>query len=163
MGILKGILIVVCVVLIFMIGFIFGQFYNYFGHGFSLITGEAIAAPSVPSDVISERNIMVYGDRVVIAVEGASVSHYESSGSMAPVLDRGASGIRIVPRSADEIGVGDIVSFERDDNLIVHRVIAKEVDAEGVYFITKGDNSPLPDEEKVRFSDIRYVTIGIIY
>ena len=163
MGILKVIVIVVCVVLIFMIGFVFGQFYNYWGHGFSLITGEAVVAPYAPSDVVSERNITVYGDRVVIAVEGASVSRYESSGSMAPVLDLGASGIRIVPESEDEIGVGDIVSFERDDSLIVHRVIAKEVDTKGVYFITKGDNSPLPDEERIRFRDIRYVTIGIIY
>jgi len=40
------------------------------------------------------------------------------------------------------INVGDIVSFEQDNNLIIHRVV--EITSEGL--ITKGDNNRNPDQ-----------------
>ncbi len=46
--------------------------------------------------------------------------------------------------------------------LIVHRVVDKGVDSDGVYFITKGDNNNYSDG-KVRFEEIEYITIGILY
>jgi hypothetical protein len=44
----------------------------------------------------------------------------------------------------------------------VHRVIDKGIDEKGVYFVTKGDNNSVVDG-KVRFKDIEYVTIAIIW
>ena len=71
-------------------------------------------------------------------------------------------GIRIKPISVDDIKVGDIISYRSFENLIVHRVTAKGVDSKGIYFITKGDNSKFSDG-KIRYEDIEYITIGILY
>ena len=115
-----------------------------------------------PSDYLEKEKIVVYPDKVVIKVSGASVSSYASTGSMRPVLDSGANGIRVVPKSEEDIHVGDIISFKTGDSLIIHRVIEKGMDDEGVYFITKGDNNSFSDG-KIRFKDIDYLTIAIIY
>lgn len=121
--------------------------------------GEGIHAPL---DRISEDDIIVGDDTVILKVTNATISRYSGTGSMRPVLDSGANGIRIVPMVEDDVEVGDIVTFRSGENLIVHRVVIKGVDSEGVYFVTKGDNNDF-DDGKIRFSDILYVTVGILY
>lgn len=115
-----------------------------------------------PSNYIEEKNILVYKDRIVIMVDNPSLSNYADTNSMLPVLDIGANGVRIVPKSESEINIGDIISFEFEDKIVVHRVISIGKDQEGTYFITKGDNNEV-DDGKVRFKDIRAKTIAIIY
>jgi len=122
------------------------------------ITGSAIA----PSDTISEKDISVFADRVIINVHNATVSRYEGTGSMMPFIGTDANGIRVKPQSADEINVGDIISFNSSYGVIVHRVITKGSDVNGVYFITRGDNTYMQDA-KIRFNDILYKTVGILY
>lgn len=144
-------------ILIFLVGFIAGQLWNgYSNHG---VTGFVVG---LPSDFVDNRNIFVYPDKVVIEVEGAKLSSYDSTGSMLPTLGKGVNGISVVPESESDINVGDIVSFRQGDNLIVHRVIEKGVDEHGTYFITRGDNSPVNDG-KIRFEDIERVLIGLVY
>jgi signal peptidase I len=84
---------------------------------------------------------------------------------MEPVLSATANAIEIIPKSADEIKVGDIVSYESDftTGTVIHRVIDKENDTQGTYFILKGDNNPEQDPGKIRFSQIRRVVVAIIY
>jgi len=120
------------------------------------------ASKKAPNDLISENQIEVLPNKIIINVEGASLSRYAPTGSMKPVLDEGSNGIRIKPASEDDIDVGDIISFRNEGYLIVHRVIDKSFDEQGVYFITKGDNSLLNDG-KVRFKNIEYITIGVIW
>jgi len=115
-----------------------------------------------PSDSINQNQIKVLKDKVIIHIDDASLSHYASTGSMKPVLDENSNGIRISVESVDDINEGDIVSFKKDNMLIVHRVIKKGVDGEGVYFITKGDNNSI-DDGKIRFDQIDYKTIGVIW
>ena len=115
-----------------------------------------------PGDWIDENQVKVYSDKIVIDIDGASLSKYADSGSMKPVLDRQSNGIRIVPKTENDIKVGDIVSYKNGNELIVHRVVEKSVDEEGVYFILKGDNNNYSDG-KVRFKDIKYVTIGVLW
>lgn len=115
-----------------------------------------------PFDFIKENQIEVYDNKVVINVNGASISKYAATGSMKPTLDENSNGIRVIPKSEDNIHLGDIITFEQNGNLIIHRVIEKGTDNEGVYFITKGDNNNISDG-KIRFKDIKYVTIGIIW
>ena len=117
---------------------------------------------SAPFDFVAENQIQVFEDKIVINIDGASISRYAPTGSMLPVLDEGSNGIRIVPKSEVDIHIGDIITFNQDNLLIVHRVIEIGNDEQGTYFITKGDNSPISDG-KVRFNDIEYVTIGIIW
>ncbi|MBI2451580.1 hypothetical protein HYV50_00710 [Candidatus Pacearchaeota archaeon] len=155
-------------VFVFLAGFILGQIFNFSFDseritGFDIfsnkITGYAIEPPS---DLIDDKNIIIYPDKVVILVGGARLNNYEGSGSMSPLFGKNSNGITIKPNSEDEIAVGDIVSFRKNDELIVHRVVEKGFDREGVYFITKGDNSQVVDG-KIRFSEIEHVLIGVVY
>jgi len=124
----------------------------------SLIDGELEA----PGNWISEEDIHIYENAIVIDIEDASLSRYAPTGSMKPLLDKDSNGIRVVPENPDQVVVGDIITFEDQGDLIVHRVIEKGTDQEGTYFITKGDNNNITDG-KVRFENIRYVTIAIIW
>lgn len=155
-------------VLIFLLGFFscaflfvsFGSSLEIpFNTGLAVLDGGDVGAPS---DWVSEKDIIVLEDKIILKINGATLSSYVDSGSMVPVLDKGANGIRIVPASEDDVEVGDIVSFRAGALLIVHRVVEKGVDDEGVYFVMKGDANLLNDG-KIRFRDIEYVTIGVIY
>jgi hypothetical protein len=154
--------------LVFMLGFfscafIFISFSSGlevpFNTGLSVFDGDGTNAPS---DWVREGDIIILEDKVILKIDGATLSSYVDSGSMVPVLDKGANGIRIVPKSEEEIEVGDIVSFRMGALLVVHRVIEKGIDEEGTYFIMKGDANSVSDG-KIRFDDIEYVTIGVIY
>jgi hypothetical protein len=155
--IMKIILRILYVLLIFSAGFLIGQIWDSLFYGG--VTGLTINAPS---DFINDNKITVYEDKVIISVEGAKLSTYESTGSMLPTLGEGVNGISVVPKFPDEINVGDIVSFRKGEQLIVHRVVEKGTDEAGLYFITKGDNS-VADDGKIRFNDIERVLIGLIY
>ncbi|MBU0466363.1 MAG: hypothetical protein KJ718_06625 [Nanoarchaeota archaeon] len=148
---------VLYVVLVFLVGFIIGQVWNGYANGG--ITGFAIDAPS---DFIDNKDIIIYPDEVVIKITGAKLSNYDSTGSMLPTLGNGMNGITVTPESEDDIEVGDIVSFRKGNDLIVHRVIEKGVDEQGIYFITKGDSFPTADG-KIRFSEIERVLVGLVY
>ena len=127
------------------------------------ITGMVSAERDIsPSNFIGDEKIEVYDDRVVIKIKGATKGKYAPSGSMLPLIDEETTGIKISPRSPDEIGEGDIITYEEGEELIVHRVLEKGEDNEGAYFITKGDNNRINDG-KVRFPQIRSLTIGILY
>lgn len=115
-----------------------------------------------PSDWIKQEQIKVEKDRVIINIKDASLSRYAPTGSMLPVLNEHTNGIKIIPHSPEEIKIGDIVTYENKNKLIIHRVIDKGIDEQGTYFILKGDNNSVSDG-KIRFKDIRYVTIGILY
>lgn len=116
---------------------------------------------SAPSDWINLDQIHLTDNAIVIDVPNASLSSYAPTGSMKPLFDSGANGIRVIPISSNQIKVGDIVTY--GDENIVHRVIEKGEDDNGVWFLTKGDNNNIDDGAKVRFSDIKYVTIGVLY
>jgi len=117
---------------------------------------------NTPYDFIDREDILVYEDKIIINIDGASIGRYASTGSMEPLLDENSNGIRIVPKSEDEIHIGDIITFQKNKDLIIHRVIDKGIDNNGTYFITKGDNNTASDG-KIRFEDVKYLTIGIIW
>ena len=157
--------------IIFLIGFLSANLINLyfvtsfdFERPFSLSNLGFSSSDSLqaPFDFIDESQIKIYDDKIVINVDGASMSKYAPTGSMKPLLDEGSNGLRITPKSEDEIYIGDIISFKQDNLLIVHRVIDKGADEQGIYFITKGDNNSISDG-KVRFKDIKYKTIGVIW
>ena len=152
--------------LMFLLGFLSCVFLFYMFSSSNLevpfATGLVSFDASSPSDWVSGEDIVVFDDYIILRIANATLSNYADSGSMRPVLDEDSNGIRIVPGNVDEIGVGDIVSFRFGRNLIVHRVVEKGVDSEGIYFIMKGDNNFVSDE-KVRFNQIEYVTVGVIW
>lgn len=166
-------------VLIFMLGF-FSCMFLFYGFGYSDVgsfiysnfagswgeipfeTGMASLNRDAPSDWISKNDIIIFDDMVILRVSNATLSSYADSGSMKPVFDKGANGIRIVPKNEDEINVGDIISYRFENILIVHRVVMRGTDEDGVYFIAQGDNNILSDG-KIRFKNIEYITIGVIW
>lgn len=115
-----------------------------------------------PSDFVNENNIAAYNDRVVIKIENPILTKYHDSGSMESFLSKTANGIEIKPMSESEISVGDVITYEKNDLLIVHRVIEIGKDEYGTYFITRGDNNNVNDA-KVRFSQIKSILVGVIY
>ena len=118
-----------------------------------------------PSDWIPEDNIHVYKDRVVIDITNPQWASFTDTNSMDPVLDENTNAIQIVPKTVDDIKIGDIVSYNSDysDSTIIHRVAYKGEDEEGTYFVMKGDNNPTSDPGKVRFEDILRVSVMLVY
>ena len=150
-----------------MIGFLscailFGLFFISQDSEVPIATGFAVANVEAPSDKISERDIVILEDMIILKIPNSTLSTYAPTGSMRPLFDEGANGIRVVPSGPEDVEVGDIVSYRSNGDLIVHRVVRKGVDSEGLYFVLKGDNNTLADE-RVRFEDIEYITVGVIW
>ena len=119
---------------------------------------------SSPSDWIKENQIQVQKDKVIINIENAKWAKFTDTDSMLPFLDENSNAIEVIPRNENDIKIGDIVSYRAFTNdIVIHRVIEKGVDEQGVYFILKGDNNPYPDPEKVRFSQVQRVLVAVIY
>jgi len=117
-----------------------------------------------PSDHISEENIIVLDDRVIIKVKDPKWASFVDTNSMDPIIDINANSIEIKPTQNNQIQPGDIISYQyKDVGLVIHRVIKIGFDEDGWYAITKGDNNLFRDLDKVRFSQINGVVIGVIY
>jgi len=126
-------------------------------------SGRSIERPS-PGDHIKESQIKVFSDKIELDIENAVWSTFTNTNSMDPFLDEGANGIEIIPQDENEVQIGDIISYKaKNGGIIIHRVINTSKDSKGKYFIVKGDNNPFQDPEKVRFSQIQGILVGIIY
>ncbi len=116
-----------------------------------------------PEDHITEEQIRVYDDRVILDVDDPVWSSFTDTNSMDPLLDVGANGIEIRPDSEADIHVGDVISYKSENGVVIHRVIGIEKDEEGIYYILKGDNNPIADKDKVRFSDVQGILVAVVY
>ena len=149
--------------LVFCIGFSLATFLYYSNFSIEKPFSFSVSGNvNTPSNWINENQIKIENNKITISIENASLSRYAATGSMKPVLDENSNGIRIVPESPEKIKLGDIVTFSKGSDLIVHRVIENGEDEKGKWFITKGDNSEISDG-KIYFSDIKYVTIGVLW
>lgn len=126
---------------------------------------EPISALFAPSNFVSESQIKVYDSKVILEIPNAQWASYLDTKSMSPVLDSGAHGIEVVPQSRDELHIGDIVAYENSLSTypVVHRIVGIRQDGLGTYYVVKGDNNETADPIKVRFDQIRYKLIAIIY
>jgi len=118
-----------------------------------------------PNDWIKDSQIQVYSSQVIINLKDAQWATFTDTHSMEPVLSSRANAIEVAPKSADDIKVGDIISYDSEyaDGTIIHRVIEKGYDQDGTYFILKGDNNPTADPGRIRFSQIKRAVVAIIY
>jgi signal peptidase I len=152
-------------VLVFVLGFLLSGILASVG----LVSGysfeDSTPEQASPQDRVLEHQIEVYPDRVILAVEGVKWASFADTNSMDPLIDKGANALQLVPESSDDIGVGDIVSYmpENGQYRVIHRVVYKGEDEQGVYFVVKGDNNPVSDPGKVRFEQIDRVLFAIIY
>jgi len=118
-----------------------------------------------PVDRIQDSDVNVFSNSVRIDIKNAKWRSYIDSNSMDPLIDKGTTTIEITPKYSSDINVGDIIAYEVDgyDYAFVHRVVEIGEDEEGIYFTTKGDNFYREDPDKVRFSDIEGIVVGILY
>ncbi|NQU98171.1 hypothetical protein HQ533_01785 [Candidatus Woesearchaeota archaeon] len=118
-----------------------------------------------PGDWITDQQVEVYSNRIILDIQDAEWAIFTNTNSMDPVIDETASALEVVPQTEADIEVGDIVSYNSEfaDGSIIHRVVYKGQDEQGIYFIMKGDNNPTSDPGKVRFDQINRVLIAIFY
>lgn len=114
-----------------------------------------------PYDRIKESHLQLFSDRLIINFQNIQLAHYTNTNSMDPLLDEHAIGLEIMPNLEEDIHVGDIVAYQLGNDLIVHRVISIDKDTLGWCAMLKGDNSK--EVEKVRFEQIKYILIGVLY
>ncbi len=141
--------------------------------GAELATGASTANSGVPrekpspADRLKLENVHVTDSMVVIdGVSGRSfeTAIFTDTNSMDPLIDDGTQAIQIVPLSAADISVGDIISYDSGAyGIIIHRVVSIGNDSQGWYAIVKGDNNTSSDPVKVRFSMVRRVLVGVLY
>lgn len=118
-----------------------------------------------PSDWIKEEKIHMYPDRIVVGMSHPTFRRIYNTNSMDPLFDETTTTIEIPLSSEDELNIGDIAAYttEKYDYAVLHRIINISSDEKGKYFILKGDNNKEEDKEKVRFSQIEGVVVGILY
>ncbi len=116
-----------------------------------------------PSDWILENQIHVFDDRVVLNLENAQWSRFTNTNSMDPLFDENANALEIKPQSPTSIQLGDIISYNYNGSIFIHRVVQMGQDQKGFYYIVQGDNASQPDSHQVRFEEIHGVVVAIIY
>ncbi len=66
--------------------------------------------------------------------------------SMEPTLNTGDLVLMLPVNDPREISIGDVIVFRRPNGeLIIHRVIEIRIYNDTYYYVTKGDNNPVPD------------------
>jgi len=140
--------------------------YAYAGNDVLMATGFSLnSEESSPADRIKEEQIRISDSSVTIKIENAVIGKFEGTKSMIPLIDKGANAILIRPDDESEINIGDIIAYysEEAQGLVTHRVVKSGFGAEEWYVIAKGDNTDVLDPEKIRFDQVRYVVVGILY
>jgi signal peptidase I len=131
---------------------------------FEIRLESGIDRPS-PHNVIGINDIDVREDEVRIKMPWAIVYSIENTKSMDPVLDYGSYGLGISPQTADDLHIGDIVTYRSNyhEKPIIHRIIAVGMDTSGWYAKLKGDNNLLEDPGRIRFGQINRIVIAVLY
>ena len=152
-------------VMFFLLGVAFSQFItplpSLANTEFPLDNDHPFEKPS-PSNWVTEEQIHVYQNQIIIDVENARWAKLTDTNSMDPVMDEGSNALQTIP-VISELRVGDIISYRQGDTLIIHRIVDLGEDEQGWFAIVKGDNNDLVDPLKVREDQVEKVVIGIIY
>lgn len=118
------------------------------------------------------KEIISYILIIIIAITVAQHMNVVVSGSMEPVFYRGdvvviekTNFLGIQEFNPSNLNVGDIVVYNATwfPQPVIHRIIAKGTSVNGTpYYVTKGDNNPVPDPAPVYYNQVeaKVVTIG---
>jgi signal peptidase I len=120
-----------------------------------------------PSDYIKEKDININNNVTVIKdrLDRDFVMYgVENTKSMLPLVNEYSNVIGIKPTTTDEINIGDIVVFKcKHNDLVMHRVIKKEIFNGVIKFYTKGDNIDFEDNDYIEFKDIQLKIVMVVY
>ena len=125
----------------------------------------SLDGPSVdsPSDHIKVNELSVFSDKAVINKQNLRWARILDTHSMEPTLNKNSVSLEVLPGTSSEINVGDIISFEKNGKIIIHRVISAGEDDNGWFAVTKGDNNNIEDPGKVRFLQVKGLVVGVLY
>jgi signal peptidase I len=145
--------------------FVLGLFIGLGVGSIPFSSADSALQPLAPGSWIQKEDILVYSHEVKITLQNARWAEIADTHSMLPLLNGATHVLQLEPESEVQLQPGDVVSYrlENQENLIIHRIIAIGEDEFGWFAITKGDNNQIPDREKVRFSQIEKVLVGILY
>ncbi len=149
--------------LVFLLGWLSNSAFSYINDAqlpYSKVTDKLS-----PNDHIKQDQIKANSDIIIINVKDAYVAGFADSNSMDPLLDASSNGIEVIPKNPEQLSIGDIIAYEATwtSGIVIHRIIFISNDEQGWYAITKGDNNQVEDPEKVRFTQVKYLLIGILY
>ncbi|MDD5331571.1 MAG: hypothetical protein PHE43_01975 [Candidatus Nanoarchaeia archaeon] len=116
-----------------------------------------------PSDRVTISNLELSKNKLTVNLEDIHLAQFEDTNSMDPILDENSIGIEIKPNDENGLSVGDIVAYEYEGEMIIHRIEKISYDNEGWYATLKGDNNSFSDPFKVRFNQIKYILVGVLY
>jgi signal peptidase I len=116
-----------------------------------------------PSDWVQEEQIKVYPNQIILDIKGATWAGFTNTNSMDPFIDETSNAIEIIPGDPDAIEIGDVISYQTNYGVVIHRVIQKGRDRKGVFYIVQGDNNSFRDPFKVRYEDVKGVVVAVIY
>jgi len=119
-----------------------------------------------PHYLVNDGHIHVFSNKFIVdGFDDLQWASLACTKSMDPVFDCEANVIEVIPKSPDDIELGDIISYKSKyaSGTIIHRVVDKGVDEDGVFFILKGDNNKNADPGKVRFKQVERQVVAVIY
>jgi len=120
-----------------------------------------------PQDRISIDDIKWDGKKVTIYIDNPQISTFADTNSMDPLIDVESTAIQIEPKSKEDIHVGDVISYQYKEDIIIHRVIEigyfNESNPDTWYAIAKGDNNTNPAPYPLSYNQISRILIGVIY
>jgi signal peptidase I len=105
--------------------------------------------------------IKVYDDQVKIEYPGLKYAKVASN-SMAPIITDKSVVFEKAPASADEIQVGDVISFYEPsvDGTVLH-MVASVIEQDGkTYYQTKGVANPEADPWIVPYDNVKGIMVG---
>jgi len=109
------------------------------------VSASAIADSIIFILVVTFLALNILGVVTLAVVEGRS---------MEPTLQTGDL-VLVVKASPNDIHVGDIVVYKKPDGtFIIHRVIEIKQISGQLYYVTQGDNNPIPDGPGIPYEDV---------
>ena len=81
-----------------------------------------------PGDWVKEEQIKVYPNKIILDVKDDTWGGFTDTNSMDPFIDAQANALEILPKDANAINVGDVISYQSGYGVIIHRVIEKNQD-----------------------------------
>ena len=80
------------------------------------------------------------------------------SDSMHPYIDRGDAVLLNSSVNKNKLKTGDVIAFENDNKVVIHRLFEIKEEKGKTYYITKGDANNTTDDIEVTYSDI----VGVV-
>lgn len=114
---------------------------------------------------INKNNIKFYPNKVIV-YEDFTYGVLSDTWSMLPLVDETSFFIlQDITKYNKEINICDIIIWKDPNSLeqYGHRVIYKGYDKEGLFYVTKGDNTKHNDAKKIREDMVRFMVVGILY